>query len=398
MKAQKWMSMQFFGFFFTFGIFVPYWSIWLVSDKNFTPDQAGIIIATGLLTRAMTTFFLFPLASQYMSLARLNQRVVFLSVLLFALLIPANSFVMVIVTTFFISLLYPMPLAMHEAMASKLMKKEEIAYGRSRSYGSLGYIIALLLTGVVISILGEKSIIYVMIVGMIIFAILASLRAPSTLQEKNDPSGMSVKKLFQSKSFVFVLLLCVILQSAHAAYYSYAVLFLGDIGVQPEFIGFLLLIAVIAEIVFFFISDSLFKKGQVTTLLTFSVTASIVRWMLLFLFDHVMVFIVSQFLHAFTFGLTQVAFMKYLDSNIKNQFFSYAHGLYAALGLSLGNGLLTIVSGYLFSISPSYAFLGMAIICMPCFILIYLLKVTLKNHFDHSDHKKSAEERQIHAN
>ncbi|WP_087978497.1 MULTISPECIES: MFS transporter [Bacillus] len=394
MKAHKWMSMQFFGFFFTFGIFVPYWSIWLVSDKNFTPDQAGIIIATGLLTRAMTTFFLFPLASQYMSLARLNQWVVFLSVLLFALLIPANSFLAVIVTTFFISLLYPMPLAMHEAMASKLMKKGEISYGRCRSYGSFGYIVALLLMGVVISILGEKAIIYVMISGLMIFALLASLRAPNTLREKNERAGMSIKKLFQSKSFVLVLLLCVILQSAHAAYYSYAVLFLGGIGVQPEYIGFLLLLAVIAEIVFFYISDSLFKKGQVTTLLMFSITASIVRWMLLFLFDHVLIFIMAQILHAFTFGLTQVAFMKYLDRNIKNQFFPYAHGLYAALGLSLGNGLLTIVSGYLFSLSPSYAFLGMAIICMPCFIFIYLLKVTLKGH----GHKKSNEERQIHAN
>ncbi|GLF91795.1 3-phenylpropionic acid transporter [Bacillus safensis] len=394
MKAHKWMSLQFFGFFFTFGIFVPYWSIWLVSDKNFTPDQAGIIIATGLVTRAMTTFFLFPLASQYMSLARLNQWVVFLSVLLFALLIPANSFPAVIVTTFFISLLYPMPLAMHEAMASKLMKKGEISYGRSRSYGSFGYIVALLLMGVVISLLGEKVIIYVMISGLMIFALLASIRPPSTLREKNERAGMSIKKLFQSKSFVLVLLLCVILQSAHAAYYSYAVLFLGEIGVQPEYIGFLLLIAVMAEIVFFFISDSLFKKGQVTTLLMFSVTASIVRWTSLFLFDHVLIFIMSQILHAFTFGLTQVAFMKYLDKNIQNQFFPYAHGLYAALGLSLGNGILTIVSGYLFSLSSSYAFLGMAIICLPCFVFIYFLKVTLKNH----DHKKSTEERQIHAN
>ncbi|WLP60127.1 MFS transporter [Bacillus pumilus] len=394
MKAQKWMSMQFFGFFFTFGIFVPYWSIWLVSDKNFTPDQAGIIIATGLMTRAMTTFFLFPLASQYMSLARLNQFVVFISVLLFAFLIPANSFSAVIVMTFFISLLYPMPLAMHEAMASKLMERGEISYGRSRSYGSFGYIVALLLMGVVISILGEKVIIYVMISGLMIFALLSSLRAPSTLREKNEQAGMSIKKLFQSKSFVLVLLLCVILQSAHAAYYSYAVLFLGNIGVQPEYIGFLLLIAVMAEIVFFFISDSLFKKGQVTTLLLFSVTASIVRWMSLFLFDHVLIFIISQILHAFTFGLTQVAFMKYLDRNIKNQFFPYAHGLYASLGLSLGNGLLTIVSGYLFSLSPSYAFLGMAVICMPCFVFIYLLKETLKDH----DHKKRTGERQIHAN
>ncbi|MGE6632011.1 MFS transporter [Bacillus sp. NPDC077027] len=398
MNAHKWMSMQFFGFFFTFGIFVPYWSVWLVTDKNFTADQAGIVIATGLLTRAITTFFLFPLASKYISLARLNQMVAFLSVIFFALLIPTSSFMTVVVMTFLLSLLYPMPLAMHEAMASRLLKRHEITYGRSRSYGSLGYIVALSLTGIIISLLGEQAIIYIMIVSTIMFALLASLRAPRTLQEKNESAGISLVKLFQSKSFILVLLLCVILQSAHAAYYSYAVLFLGGIGVQTEFVGFLLLIAVIAEIVFFFISDALFKKKNVTTLLVFSISASVVRWMLLFLFDHLMIFIVSQFLHAFTFGLTQVAYMKYLDKNIDNKFFPYAHGLYAALGLSLGNGLLTIVSGYLFSISPSFAFLGMALICMPCFILVYLLKVTLKNQLDQSDQKKCTEESQIHAN
>ncbi|MDG3044563.1 MFS transporter [Bacillus sp. B6(2022)] len=96
--------------------------------------------------------------------------------------------------------------------------------------------------------------------------------------------------------------------------------FLGNLGVRPEYIGFLLLIAVIAEIVFFFISDSLFKKGSVTTLLMFSVTASIIRWVSLFLFEDVFIFILSQLLHAFTFGLTQVAFMKYLDRHIKINF------------------------------------------------------------------------------
>lgn len=388
MTAHKWMSMQFFGFFFTFGIFVPYWSTWLVTGKGFTADQAGLVIAMGLVTRAITTFFLFPLASKYISLARLNQIVALLSVVILILLIPANSLIVVVAITVLLSLLYPMPLAMHEAMASKLIKKNEIYYGRSRSYGSLGYIISLSLTGIIISIFGEEIIIYVMIIGSIIFAFLASLRSPLTLKEKIVTKDITLSKLFKSKSFVLVLIICVVLQSAHAAYYSYAVLFLGNIGVNTQFIGFILLIAVLSEVVFFYISDSLFKGKPVTTLLMISVTASVVRWMLIFLFDSLMIFIISQFLHSLTFGLTQVAFIKYLDENTDNKFFPYAHGLYAAFGLSLGSGILTIVSGYLFSLSPSFAFLGMALICMPCFIVGYLLKMEFKSQFDGNYQKK----------
>ncbi|THG90423.1 hypothetical protein AJ85_10890 [Alkalihalobacillus alcalophilus ATCC 27647 = CGMCC 1.3604] len=40
MRAHRWMSLQFFGFFLTFGVFVPYWSAWLVSDKALNAEQA----------------------------------------------------------------------------------------------------------------------------------------------------------------------------------------------------------------------------------------------------------------------------------------------------------------------------------------------------------------------
>ncbi|MEW5550690.1 MFS transporter [Peribacillus frigoritolerans] len=88
----------------------------------------------------------------------------------------------------------------------------------------------------------------------------------------------------------------------------------------------------------------------------YSISASIIRWLLIACFNCISGFIFSQLLHSITFGLTQFAFGKYLDEHVENKYFPFAHGIYAALALSLGSGILTIVSGYLYSISPSFSF------------------------------------------
>ncbi|PGL73247.1 MFS transporter [Bacillus sp. AFS055030] len=377
MTSQRWMSLQFFGFFFTFGIFVPYWSAWLTTSKGFTADEAGLIIALGLITRSITTFFIFPFISRYLNLARLNQVVSLISVMLLIILIPFNSLIAVAFITVLLSLVYPMPLAMYEAMASILIRECKIEYGKSRSYGSIGYIISLSLTGILISLKSENVVIYFLMIGCVLLTFITSIRAPIPLRTKITSKKVPLFKLFKSKAFLIVLTICITLQAAHAAYYSYAVLFLKNIGVKTSFTGFILIIAVLSEIAFFYVSDFLFKRRSVPALLMFSVSASILRWVLISSFNSISVFVLSQLLHSITFGLTQYAFVKYLDENIENKYFPFAHGIYAALGLSLGSGILTLVSGYLYSISPSFTFLGMALVCVPCLGLCYFLKLTL---------------------
>ncbi|MGE7877921.1 MFS transporter [Peribacillus muralis] len=62
----------------------------------------------------------------------------------------------------------------------------------------------------------------------------------------------------------------------------------------------------------------------------YSISASIIKWLLLDYFNSILVFIFSQFLHSITFGLTQFAFVKYLDEHVENKYFPFAHGIYAA--------------------------------------------------------------------
>ncbi|MDV2583756.1 MFS transporter, partial [Alkalibacillus haloalkaliphilus] len=60
MNTQRWMSRQFFSFFITWGIFLPYWTGWMIYTKGITVSQASLIMSLGLVVRGVSTIFAFP--------------------------------------------------------------------------------------------------------------------------------------------------------------------------------------------------------------------------------------------------------------------------------------------------------------------------------------------------
>ncbi|RKJ60064.1 MFS transporter, partial [Butyricicoccus sp. 1XD8-22] len=63
MNSQRWMSTHFFSFFMTWGIFLPYWSGWLIYTKGITVSEASLIMSLGLIARGLSTLFAFPYLS-----------------------------------------------------------------------------------------------------------------------------------------------------------------------------------------------------------------------------------------------------------------------------------------------------------------------------------------------
>jgi len=71
------------------------------------------------------------------------------------LFLPMNSFGMILICMVLFSLVYLMMLPMVESMAAVMMKEDGIDYGRSRSWGSIGYTVALLTVGFLTSVFTE---------------------------------------------------------------------------------------------------------------------------------------------------------------------------------------------------------------------------------------------------
>ena len=88
-------------------------------------------------------------------------------------------------------------------------------------------------------------------------------------------------------------------------------------------------------------------------------------------------FILTQTLHAVSFGVAHFAFIRYIFQKLDPVNIPSAQGMYAALGMSLSVALLTFAGGYLYEIAPGYAFLGMAASSFPAVLLVLLTRKRL---------------------
>src|SRR5690606_12627796 len=107
MKQQRWMSQNFFVFFFTWGIFLPYWTGWLVSAKGLDVAEAGVIMGSGLIIRGLSTMSFYPLISKYFSLGIVLTLLSFTSLLLILLYLPVSSYTALFAVTVLFSAVYP---------------------------------------------------------------------------------------------------------------------------------------------------------------------------------------------------------------------------------------------------------------------------------------------------
>lgn len=378
MNNQSWLSKSFFIFFFTWGVYLPYWSGWLVEAKGLSVTEVSIIMGFGLVARAMSTMFAFPFASKYLSNKKLVLVIVMGSLFATLLYIPISSFMMLFIVTFIFSAIYPTLLPAIDSSAVPLMHLGGVHYGKSRSYGSLGFVISVLIISILTGYFGEQAILWSMLVGLAIMLVLQFLPAPTVLLEKptaeERKKSLSMRQLWSIKGFPVVLFVVILLQGAHASYYNYGYIYLQDLQVNAFYIGMVINVAVIFEIFYFLKADNIFTNWRASSLLLLAAIGSTLRWLLVFLFPNVWVFILSQSLHALSFGVAHFAFIQYITKTLPKQQIPNAQGIYSALAMSLSAAVLTLLGGYLYEIQPGLAFLGMTICTVPAILLIIVTR------------------------
>ena len=373
---QRWLSMSFLVFFFTWGIFLPYWTGWLTIEKGLSVPAASAIMGAGMIARSFSTFFIFPYLTRRLSYIRVIKWTTVIALLLTLLYIPDSSYVPLLIITVLFSAVYPMILPAVESGASVLMQHERIHYGKSRSFGSIGYTIALLLVGAATAIWSERVILFLMIGGLIAMVLFFMRTGPAVLDAQ--PKRVAVRQpdaglgtLFKTSGFLPVIILAILLQGAHASYYNYGFIFLDDLAVNGFFIGIILNIAVLFEILFFTRADRLLENVKVSNMFILAAIGSSARWLLIYLFPTTAVFIGTQVLHSLSFGVAHYAFIQFLSKRLPHTQIATAQGLYAAVAMSLSTALLTFPAGVLYDMSPGAAFLGMMVCSVPALAIAW---------------------------
>ncbi|WML32502.1 MFS transporter [Neobacillus sp. OS1-32] len=373
MNTQRWMSRQFFSFYLTWGVFLPYWTGWMIHTKGITISQASLIMSLGLVVRGLSTLFAFPYLSVKFSSRTLLKAMTLGTLIAILGYIPTATFTSLLMITLLLHIVYPTLMPALDSAAGVLAQSKQLRdYGKSRSWGSIGFVVAGMILTVFTGKFGDEVILWALLIGTSVFVLLGFMPAPAVLSEKlqtEQAKKGGMLRLFRVKYFGLVLVIVILLQAAHASYYSYGYIFLQDIHAPQYLIGVILNIAVIAEIIFFSIADRAFGKFSAGSLLTLAALGSTVRWILVFAFPNVVMFCIAQTLHACSFAMAHYAFMKYLIKNVPHEQVSMAQGMYSALALSWSTAVFTIFGGYLYAIEPQYAFIGMITCTIPAMLL-----------------------------
>lgn len=370
MNAQRWMSQQFFLFFIGWGVFLPYWTGWLVAQKGLTVAEASVIMSIGLVARGLSTLLIFPSISRKWNAKKV---IVFYAgaSLLFALcyFVTAGFWATLVVTALF-SFSYPSLMPALESAAGILVQRTGLHYGRARSYGSIGFVCMVFLLTFAVSMVGEQAILWLMLFCIAAFCVGLTLLTPAEITEQptEGVQRSSFRNVLQTKGFFLVLLIVICIQGAHATYYNNGYLYLQHLNVPAYSIGIVINIAVLFEIGILLYADRWFRHWHPVKLLMIASIGATVRWLIVYLFPSMSMFIVSQSLHALSFALAHYAFILYITQHLQKAQIPTAQGLYSAFALSWSTAILTVLAGSLYELEPRLAFLAMALFTIFAFL------------------------------
>ncbi len=357
---RSWMRVQFFVFYFSWVTFLSYWGIYL-NARGFNPTEIGMSITASLVTRGLAVAVLFPLVNRHVGILRLTRALGWLSLACGILFVPDMGYVSLIVVSSAFGILYPTMMPVLETIGTLGAQRGHFAYGPTRLFGSAGFVIGTIVNALVSEYFGNESLIWLFLFGCAAMSVLAlrPLRDEVLAQQTSGPLG-SWGELVGRRLFWVVLIIVIVTQSAHGAYYAFGALRLQDLGISDQLIGITLIVAPISEMVVFQLSGRKADSMSIPWLLGVAAAAGVLRWLVWAFSTNAGLLLASQTLHGLTFALMQIGFLQFLRRHVPPHLVTPAQSAYAALGTGIGTAAATALAGVFFQTSPTLTFVLMA--------------------------------------
>ncbi|TNC94532.1 MAG: MFS transporter, PPP family, 3-phenylpropionic acid transporter [Gallionellaceae bacterium] len=259
-----------------------------------------------------------------------------------------------------------MPLV--EATTLTYLGKNAGHYGRIRSWGSIGFIMAVVGLGFAFDYIAIAWLLWAGLVceiGILIF----SRQIPKTEVLAHHTDHQPVRRIVLQPKVLALLGACFLMSVAHGPYYTFFSIYLVEHGYTKTAVGGLWALGVICEIGVFFLMPALVKRFGFTRILLISFSAAVLRFMLIgWMVDMVVVLLFAQVLHALTFGAYHAASVGLVHEYFKGRHQSKGQALFGSFTYGAGGVLGGLASGpiwqhwganALYSFSAAMALLGL---------------------------------------
>ena len=370
LQSTRWLALSYFTYFFSYGIFLPFWGVWL-KGEGIAPETIGMLLGAGLVARFLGSLLIAPRVKDPSHLVS-ALRLLALLTLAFAVGFCFGNgwgWLMLVIAGFnlFFSPLVPLT----DALAATWQKQIRMDYGRVRLWGSLAFVIGSALTGQLVAVWDHNAILYSLIFSVLAM-LLGMLLKPSVMPQGEARTHSGTERSLWAllkEGPVWRFLLCVtLLQGAHAGYYSFGSIYWQEAGYSASTIGYLWSLGVVAEVIIFASSNVLFRRWNARNLLLLSACCGVLRWSLMAYSTELGWLLLIQILHCGTFTVCHLAAMRFIAAR-QGQEVIQLQAVYSALAMGGGIAVMTVIAGFLFEHWQGGVFWVMAAVAVPALFI-----------------------------
>jgi len=364
------LSGFYFFYFASLGVLLPYWSLYLKS-LSFDAIAIGSLIAILPATKIFAPYAWGWVADHTSRPVMIIRVTSILSVIAFAGVFYDNGFWWIALAMFLFSVFWNSSLPLFESNTLNHLGDDIHHYSGIRLWGSLGFILAVVVVGEVLEI-SSITLVPEIILGLLLGIMLMSFFIAERKQPYHD-SEEPISSVIKQPAVIAFLAVCFLMLLSHGPYYTFYSIYLEDHGYSRRIIGVLWAIGVIAEVVMFLLMNRLLPAIGVRRLLLITFLLTALRWLLIGSFvESLAILFFAQLFHAFSFGVFHAVGMVLIHHYFKGKHQVRGQALYSSLSFGLGGALGSLLSGVFWDLIDHGAiFISAALISLLALVIIW---------------------------
>lgn len=361
-----WRLSGFYFFYFAFvGAFTPYWGLYLKS-LEFSAFQIGVLMSLLQVSRIFGPNLWGWLADHTGKRVAVVQLAALLSLLFYLGVFAGQGFAWMFAVMLLMSLFWSASLPLVEAITLGHLGEGAVGYGRIRLWGSIGFIVAVIVLGYVLDYAPLKALLWV-VLGLKAGILLLSRWIPEVRVAPHHTDDVPVWHVVRQPRVAALLVACFMMAAAHGVYYTFFSIYLVDHGYSKGAVGWLWALGVICEVLVFLAMPRLTARFGLRRILLASFALAALRFFVIGWWASLPVVVLfAQTLHAASFGSYHAASVAVIHQYFRGRHQAKGQGLYTSVSYGLGGTLGGLMSGYAWdSLGPGWTFT----LCAGCALL-----------------------------
>lgn len=372
LNLRAWASARFLTFFLSWAVFQSYWGLWL-AHRGFSVAEIGAALSCSLIARAVTVAVIFPVLNRHATLLQLSRIVPWLATAAAVPYLAVGGFPLLLMISAVFGLIYPIMLPLNETIATVAARRGLLAYGPTRALGTAGFMLGTLVAGWLSAALGPETLSYALIGACLLTAVAGffhPVHADALAVRGSGTRGFGV--LLHNRGFLACLLIAVLIQGSHAAYYAFAAIRIEEVATSAA-VPLILVVAPLSEFVLFSLARGRVERVGIRALFAIGAVVAVVRWLLLAVAQDAVVLTASQLLHAGSYATTHLAFTLFVRDRLDVEVQGAAQGWYAALVMGVGMAAFTFIAGLQLGLGFATTMITMAIVALLSLLVLPLV-------------------------